>query len=202
MDESIKIGDKLLKGYTLLNDGKWEGAYIFLEAVADLYMLDEIEEILYTKLAQYVSVMDVTREDTEASQWLKLVMLDARYGTLIIKPGDLMDNLVEKLNTLPVVPRNAVTEGFLEGEFGKVKYFDGSFFAIQHDYEKNLKFLVRIQDGNIYPLDFDIEDFDINRKEGRIEFHYIRGYKDLISIKPDGSDKKMIKSDGEISIEE
>ena len=109
MDERIKIGDKLLKGYTLLNDGKWEGAYIFLEAVADLYMLDEIEEILYTKLAQYVSVMDVTREDTEASQWLKLVMLDARYGTLIMKPGDLMDNLVEKLNTLPVVPRNAVT---------------------------------------------------------------------------------------------
>ena len=50
--------------------------------------------------------------------------------------------------------------------------------------------------------DVEIEDFDINRKEGRIEFHYIRGYKDLISIKPDGSDKKMIKSDGEISIEE
>ena len=24
MDESIKIGDKLLKGYTLLNDGKWD----------------------------------------------------------------------------------------------------------------------------------------------------------------------------------
>ena len=189
----IKIGDKFEMGYRMLEEGKLEGAYLFLEAVTDMYMLDAINDQLYYKVVELVANMDAAVESINPSEWIKPLFFDVRYGSLVLKPGDLIDNLKNKLNELEIVPRTGIVQSILEGELLKVKYIDNAFYTIQTDYEKNLKFLVRIENGNTIPMDFDIEDFNINRKDGRIEFRYTRGFKDIISIKPDGSDKKMIR---------
>ncbi|MBR5431646.1 MAG: hypothetical protein IK119_04610, partial [Bacteroidales bacterium] len=89
MSENVLTGDKLIEGYNLLSQGKWEGAYMFLEAVAELYLVDEIDDIIYGNLLQYVASSDM-KGDTEAQGWLKLFLLDSRYGTLMLQPGDLL----------------------------------------------------------------------------------------------------------------
>lgn len=194
--ENMKIGDKLKKGYNMLEKGQYEGGYIFLEAVADMYMLDEIEDIIYGNLANFVAVMEPDKAVKDLNQWLKIVLLDVRYGKLMLFPGDLLENLVKLLNQLPTVEQNILTQSFMEGSIPKLKYMDGEFFMIQNDYSKNMKFLVKVVNGAVTPLDFDIDDFEIDRKNKRIKFNYIKGSKATMSIKTDGTDKKIIEPEG------
>ena len=41
-------------------------------------------------------------------------------------------------------------------------------------------------------MDFDVEDFRMNRLAKRIEFKYTRGNKKIMSVNYDGSDKREL----------
>ena len=96
------------------------------------------------------------------------------------------------MNELETVHDDYVIQNMLDGSIGKIKYLQGSYYTIQYDREKNLQYLVRITDNNMEPVDFDVEDFRINRPAGRIEFVYTRGNKRVMSTNPDGSDKREL----------
>lgn len=187
----MNTGDKLVEGYKMIEGGKPEGAYLYLEAVAEMFINDEIEDIIYGNLLHYVASMDL-KGKTEPDQWLKLVLLDARYGKLMLEPGDLLENLRKNLNEKELHSDEYVIQSMLDGSIGKIKYMDGAYITVKIDYEKNLRYLVRIVGNEMEPLDFDVEDFRINRPAKRVEFNYVRGNKKVMSINPDGSDKREL----------
>ena len=187
----MNTGDLFVKGYNDIREGRWEGTYSLMEAVAELYLVDAIDDIIYGNLINYVGAMDVTKP-TEADQWLKLFLLDARYGKLMLEPGDLLENISKALNDLETVHEDHIIQGMLDGGIGKIKYAEGSYYTIRFDHEKNLQYLVRIRDNVMEPMDFDVEDFRMNRPAGRIEFLYTRGNKRVMSAKLDGSDKREL----------
>ncbi|MBE6014574.1 MAG: hypothetical protein E7241_04315 [Lachnospiraceae bacterium] len=187
----MNTGDKLVEGYKMIEGGKPEGAYLYLEAVAEMFINDEIEDIIYGNLLHYVASMDL-KGKTEPDQWLKLVLLDARYGKLMLEPGDLLENLRKNLNEKELHSDEYVIQSMLDGSIGKIKYIDGAYITVKIDYEKNLRYLVRIAGNEMEPLDFDVEDFRINRLAKRVEFNYVRGNKKVMSINPDGSDKREL----------
>ena len=191
MSENVLTGDKLVQGYKLLSEGKWEGAYTFLEAVAELYLVDEIDDIIYGNLMGFVASSNMSG-DTEADAWLKLFLLDSRYGTLMLQPGDLLENVRTAVNGKPTVHDEQVIQEMLDGSIGKIKYADGSYYTLRFDYEKGLQYLVRITQGEMVPMDFDVDDFRMNRPASRIEFNYTRGDKRVMSVNLDGSDKRQL----------
>ncbi|MGN0383461.1 MAG: hypothetical protein ACI4DS_04250 [Eubacterium sp.] len=194
--ETGRIGDKLYNAYNLMKQGNPEGAYEYFEAVAYLYMLDEIDERIFDALRGYIAVFDPAR-DLEPEQWLKALLLDRRYANVMYAQGELLDNLRKYLDLLPVITPNITTESFINGNIDKLKYADGAFFYIRND--KGLRFLVRMDKNGEVPLDFDVSNFSINRKEKRIEFIYIRGNKSVMSINYDGSDKKEITKEDKLT---
>lgn len=164
---------------------------MFLEAVAELYLVDEIDDIIYGNLLGFVASSNM-KGDTEADAWLKLFLLDSRYGTLMLKPGDLLENVRTAVNEKPTVHDEEVIQEMLDGSIGKIKYADGSYYTLRFDYEKGLQYLVRITQGLMVPMDFDVEDFRMNRPASRIEFNYTRGNKRVMSANLDGSDKREL----------
>lgn len=81
-------------------------------------------------------------------------------------------------------------QNIVGGHILKIEKADDAFICIQ---EKNgLYLLLRSDTSGISPIDFDVCDFSINKKEKRIEYFYARGTKAKISINYDGSDKKQI----------
>lgn len=188
----LNTGDKLVEGYKMINDGKWEGTYLFMEAVGELYLVDAIEDVIYGNLLNFVSSIDTSSKNMEADQWLKLVLLDSRYGKLFLEPGDLLDNLQKALNEVETVHDEYILQNMLDGAIGKIKYAEGSYYTIQYDYEKNLQFLVKITGNEMEPMDFDVEDFRMNRLAKRVEFKYTRGNKKIMSVNYDGSDKREL----------
>lgn len=192
MENTKTTGEKLVQGYNMINEGKGEGTYLFLEAVAELYLVDEIDDVIYGNLLNFVSSIDTTSNNTEADQWLKLFILDSRYGSLILQPGDLLENIKKKVDEIETVHNEYIIQNMLDGAIGKIKYADGAYYTIQYDYEKGLQFLVRIVDNEIQPMDFDVEDFRMNRLAKRIEFKYTRGNKKIMSVNYDGSDKREL----------
>ncbi len=187
----MKLGDTFVKGYKDLAEGKWEGTFGLMEVMAHLYLQDEIDDVIYGNLLSFVSSMDVTKP-TEADQWLKLFLLDARYGRLMLEPGDLLENINKVLNELEAVGDGFVVQQMLDGSIGKIKYAEGSYYTIQFDHEKNLQYLVRILGNEMTPLDFDVADFRMNRPAKRIEFTYTRGNRKVMSVGLDGSDKREL----------
>ena len=76
------------------------------------------------------------------------------------------------------------------GNIIKIEKADEAFIFIQE--KAGTYFLLRSDEGGISPIDFDVTDFKINKKEKRIEYFYARGTKALISVNYDGSDKKQM----------
>lgn len=189
----MKIGDKFNEGYRLLEAGKWEGAFLVFEAVTNLYQLDAIDDVIFEKLADYIRNVDMTGEDTEANQWIKILLMDSRYAGLLLRPGDLLTNFTELLNKYPEIPDDVLTDMFMEGELKKVKFVEDSFFYIEKDYLKGQTFLVRRTEGVSVPVDFDVDDFNVNRQEKRIEFKYTRGKKCLMAVDYYGLNKIELK---------
>ncbi len=189
----MKIGDKFNKGYKLLEANKWEGAFLVFEAVTNLYQLDAIDEVIFNKLADYIRSVDMSGDDTEANQWIKIILMDSRYAGLLISPGNLLDNLTGLFNRFPEIPDDIVTDMFMEGELSKVKFVENSFFYIEKDYLKGQTFLVRRTEGATVPVDFDVDDFNVNRQEKRIEFKYTRGKKCLMAVDYNGLNKIELK---------
>lgn len=192
MENTLSTGEKFVQGYHLINEGKWEGTYLFLEAVAELYLVDAIDDIIYGNLLNFVSAIDTSSDNTEADQWLKLFMLDSRYGSLMLQPGDLLENIKKKIDEVETIHDEYIIQNMLDGAIGKIKYADGSYYTIQYDYEKGLQFLVRIENNVLSPMDFDVEDFRMNRLAKRVEFKYTRGNKKIMSVNYDGSDKREL----------
>ncbi len=187
----MNLGDTFVDGYRQLTDGKWEGTFGLMEVMAHLYLQDEIDDVIYGNLLGFISSIDVTKP-TEADQWLKLFLLDARYGKLMLEPGDLLENIRKALNEHEAVGDGYIIQQMLDGSIGKIKYADGAYYTIQFDYEKNLQFLVCIRDNVMSPMDFDVADFRMNRPAKRVEFAYTRGNKKIMSINYDGSDKREL----------
>lgn len=194
MEKKERIGDKLYKGYNLMKEGKAEGVYEYYTAVAHMSMLDEIDEQIFIPLKKYISVINL-ENDLEPDMWLKALLLDKRYANVMYAGGNLINNLRKYLDLLPVIENNEIVDKFIDGEIEKLKYADNAYFYIKVN--KGLRFLVRVdyEEGNYTekPLDFDVADFCVNRKENRIEFTYIRGNKSVMAIDYDGSDKRTIK---------
>ncbi len=186
-------GDKFEKGYRLLEENNWEGALLFFSAVTDMYLLDAIDEEIYFKLSKYIAGIDYNSKDTEANQWLKIILLDIRYGGLLLKPEDIIMNLKDLLNTFPEIEEDYVIEAFIEGRISKLKYADGRFYYIDKQGELSQNFLVMRVNGESKPIDFDVEDFTVNRVEKRIEYSYIRGTKGRFAIEYDGNNKIQIR---------
>ncbi|MBE5939143.1 MAG: hypothetical protein E7266_02000 [Lachnospiraceae bacterium] len=185
----MKIGDKFKQGYNLLESGEWEGIFLVFEAVTNLYEIDAVDEVIYNKLAEYVRSVDMTGEDTEANQWIKILLMDSRYAGLLLKQGDLLENFTELLNKYPEIPDDLITDYFMEGNLSKVKFVEGSFFYVEKDYLKGQTFLIRRTEGVNVPVDFDVDDFNVNRQEKRVEFKYTRGKKCLMAVDYDGLNK-------------
>ena len=162
-----------------------------MEVMARLYLQDEIDDVIYGNLLEFVSSMDFSKP-TEADQWLKLFLLDARYGRLMLEPGDLLENIRKALNDHSPAGEEYIIQKMLDGGIGKIKFMDGSYYTIQFDHEKGLQYLVRICDNVMTPLDFDVADFRINRPAGRIEYTYTRGNKKVMSLDPEAGDKKEL----------
>ncbi|SFB33994.1 hypothetical protein SAMN05216249_12228 [Acetitomaculum ruminis DSM 5522] len=194
--DNMRVGDKLKKGYNLIEEGKIEGAYIFFEAVRDMYLYDMIEDTIFEKMSAYIRSLDFTKKPEPGKNWLKMILIDLRYAKMVSLKGDLLENICDVLNKLPIVEENALTQNLLEGSLEKVKLADGAYYTIQSNYESNQRFLIRFKDGQISPLDFDVKDFEINRQDDRIEFSYTRGMKDTFSIKMEGGDKKKVDKKG------
>ncbi|MBR5337053.1 MAG: hypothetical protein IK152_03635 [Lachnospiraceae bacterium] len=187
----MNTGDRFALGYNAIKEGRWEGTYSLMEAVAELYLIDAIDDIIYGNLIGYVEAMDVTKP-TEADQWLKLFLLDARYGRLMLEPGDLLENIKKALNELDTVHDEYIIQNMLDGSIGKIKYAKGSYYTIQFDREKGLQYLVRITGNEMEPMDFDVDDFRMNRAADRVEFVYTRGNKKVMSVGLDGGDKREL----------
>lgn len=187
----MTTGERFIEGYKAIEAGRIEGTYSLMEAIAELYLYDEIDDIIYGNLINYVAAMDVKKAG-EADQWLKLFLLDARYGRLILQPGDLLENIKSKLDETERVHDEYIIQRMLDGSIGKIKYAEGAYYTIQFDYEKNIQYLVRIADNNMTPMDFDVEDFRMNRLAKRIEFVYTRGNRKVMSMNLDGSDKREL----------
>ncbi len=58
----MNTGDRFAEGYNAIKEGRWEGTYSLMEAVAELYLIDAIDDIIYGNLIRYVGAMDVTGE--------------------------------------------------------------------------------------------------------------------------------------------
>ena len=187
----MTTGERFVEGYKAIASGAIEGSYNLMEAMAELYLCDEIDDIIYGNLINFVAAMDVKKAG-EADQWLKLFLLDARYGRLMLEPGDLLENIKKKLDELDTVHDEYIIQRMLVGGIGKIKYAQGAYYTIQFDYEKNIQYLVRVADNNMTPMDFDVEDFRMNRPAKRIEFVYTRGNKKVMSMNLDGSDKREL----------
>ena len=185
------IGDKVKKGFNMMESGKPEGAYLFYGAVCDLSLIDAIDERIFTSLSRYVEVMNPEESKNEANQWLKALMLDVRYGQVMLKPGDLLDNLCEELNKLPEIPDSPLVERYMEGGLWSLKSVDSVFFYIENTGTDGPSFLVREENGERKPIDFDVDDFTINRKDKRIEYFYTRGDQRKVSVDYNGLDKRM-----------
>ena len=193
MDTNMKTGDKLAEGYKLISEGKWEGSYLFLTGIAELYLNDEVDDVIYGNYLNIVANMNLGGEAEELNQWLKLLILDVRFGKQIMVPGDLLENIRKYANELNLHADDYIVQAMLDGSIGKIKWLEDSYITIKYDYEKQLQYLVRIKDNQMIPLDFDVEDFRINRPAKRIEFNYLRGYKHVFSINVDGSDKRGLE---------
>ena len=102
------------------------------------------------------------------------------------------EELKKKLDETQRVHDEYIIQRMLDGGIGKIKYAEGAYYTIQFDYEKNLQYLVRLEDNNMTPMDFDVEDFRMNRPAKRIEFVYTRGNKKVMSMNLDGSDKREL----------
>lgn len=189
----MKTGDKIVEGYKALSEGKWEGSYLFMSGVAELYLVDEIDDIIYGNLLNYVATVTGKEGETEADQWLKLLLLDFRFGKVMLEHGDLMENIRKYANGLETVSDDYIIQNMLDGSIGKIKWVDGSYYTIQFDYEKGLQFLVRVENNVLSPMDFDVEDFRVNRPAKRIEFSYTRGNRKVMSVNLDGSDKRELE---------
>ena len=186
------IGDKVKEGFTMMDEGKPEGAYLFYGAVCDLSLMDAIDDRIFTSLSRYVEVMNPSETKTEANQWLKALMLDVRYGQVVLKPGDLVDNLRDELNKLPEIPDSPLVERYMEGGLWSLKSVDGVFFYIENTGTEGPSFLVREEEGEKKPIDFDVDDFNINREDKRIEYFYTRGDNRKVSVDYFGMDKRMV----------
>ena len=189
----MKTGDKIVEGYKALSEGKWEGSYLFMSGVAELYLVDEIDDIIYGNLLNYVATVTGKEGETEADQWLKLLLLDFRFGKVMLEHGDLMENIRKYANGLETVSDDYIIQNMLDGSIGKIKWVDGSYYTIQFDHEKGLQFLVRVENNVLSPMDFDVEDFRVNRPAKRIEFSYTRGNRKVMSVNLDGSDKRELE---------
>lgn len=188
----MKIGDKFSKGYFMLEKKDWNGIFLLFESVTNLYEIDALDEKIYEGLEKYVRNVKMEGDNTEANQWIRILLLDSRYAGLLLQPGDLLTNLTEFLNKFPEIPDDIVTDMFMEGMISKVKYTDNSFFYVEKDSLKHQSFLVRRQDGVTAPVDFDVDDFHVNRQEKLIEYVYTRGIKETMAVDYSGCNKKQI----------
>lgn len=190
----MRIGDKFNKGYNMLQNGDWNGIFLLFESVTNLYQLDALDDKIYEGLAKYVRTVNMVGNDTEANQWLRIVLLDSRYAGIILRQGDLLENITEVFNAFPEIPEDIVTDMLMEGAIPKVKYVEDVFFYIEKDSLKNQSFLVKRKDGITTPVDFDVEDFYVNRQEKRIEFVYNRGISSTLAVDYQGENKTVIKN--------
>jgi len=188
----MRIGVKFKKGYQMLEAGQWAGIFLVYEAATNLYQLDAIDELIYEKLTGYIRAADMTGSDTEANQWIKIFLMDSRYAGLLLKAGNLLDNMTEVFNMLPEIPDDIITDLFIEGRISKVKYVEDSFFYIEKDITGKQTFLMRRHEGESVPVDFDVDDFRVNRQEKTVEFNYVRGLTTTLSVDCHGENKKHI----------